>query len=472
MGSSRRALALAAVVTLGSAAALVAGASPAHAYPSGAALQAGAVSFNFADPLVATMTQNSPGAVVLFSADDSLDLAATETLNIVQTDPSMVLQIRYTGESPLEWDGTVTASANLVVTSPAGFVIDGSVFAGGDLMISTGEAPFDPDGPANELVFSPLVGDGPLTIASDADVSAGDQLGIFGHVVTLAGSASAQSSATVASTAQATWSRLFENDNLAIVGGLEGGSATVDGILTAPSAKVLTPNPSTQAIDGTVRGTRAGEPGSASVAMSVNGTATEFGAEAVTGGAGLFAGLGAHAAMGDPVPATFTSVTLGTVGTGAVPDDSAAVLSGLVVDEDLSIDIIQARCLIDGGFDIHVAIGGAEFDGTPILPDGYDLTTPNQPAFDLGDGISIAFNVQERAVVGGFELLAMSAVLVTTPEASVAFGVVECGLPAQPEEPGLAATGVAQSSLAPALAGVAMLVGIVLVVSRRRRVLP
>src|SRR5690606_2643697 len=157
---------------------------------------------------------------------------------------------------------------------------------------------------------------------------------VFGHVVEVGGSAQAiDSGATIASTAEATWERFSEGSPITVVGGLTGGEVTVTGNVTAPVVTVRTPDPSIQLIDGVVRGAGYGAAGSASVGRSVNGTmGDDIAAEAVTGGTGPLAALGSHAAAGNTTSADYTSITLGTEGAGAVPDDAAAVISGLVVD--------------------------------------------------------------------------------------------------------------------------------------------
>ena len=139
-----------------------------------------------------------------------------------------------------------------------------------------------------------------------------------------------------------------------------------------------------------------------------------------------------------------------------------AVLTGA---DTLDIDPFWGHAIKDRPI---VAIDVVRFAGEPVAPDDFDFTVPNQPGIEVADGLTVFFNVQEYATVGGYEVLTTTAMrVVGGDEVSRDFGVVSCALPAPTV---LASTGASAGDAAPLAAGAALaaLLGAVLVLRRRR----
>lgn len=463
------------LAVLGVAAGVLFGTSTASAYPAAPATQFGSVTYNFIDPAVATITQSSASAVVLFSADNSLDIAANETLNFVQSVPSQVMIIRYTGASPIEWHGTVTASANLIVTSAAGFIIDGIVTTGVDLVLTTGVAQLDGAGNLNP-VFNPTALDGGITVDAAATLTAQHNLGIAGDRVDIDGSLVAtDGSISVASTSQANYTAGADGAPLTIGAGLTDGFVDVSSTGSVRGhvvVEVTAQSPSGYALDGVVESDGRGEVLATASVFGVGGGDTgHVNAFADSNGVGDGT-LGAHLFGAAPSPFVASSVQVSSLGQTVPAGSAAGIMDGIFFEEldaSLTLQCVATDDDAPAEPSASMLVGNLAWDGDPVLPGGFDLGVPNQAPLVIPGLGTVAVNVQEWSVVDGYQILTATALRVVSGEVTTDIGVAECGWPNPAAAPaGLPATGLDAGQLILALGAGGALIVLGVFLYRRR----
>lgn len=479
----RRAIALSTAAVLATAGVLLLGATGAQAYPNGIATQAGGVTYNLGSPPVATFTQNAPDSVVTTGMSGSLDIAVGETLNIVQANSSWLMVLNNTTASPIQWNGTINVDANLLVISPAGININGTLTGGGDVILSTGTTNVMSLGPF--IPLAPLVTNGGIVVGTTGSVVAGGNLGIAGNDTTIDGSLHADGEAvSIVSDSDVEYNRSAGATTLFADGsGFAGGL-----ILTSSTASVTSTGlivveataPSTATLDGLLEadgeGAVVGEgiPGVVAVVGAAGSSDGQF--DALANGAGPAGGqLGAHFFGGDSTPFLSTFVfQLVSYGT-PVPSLSQFALPLGTFFDDLQVAVGMVCTTLEDYADPESAtvdpyaiflFDGAAWDGSSFLPPTYDPEIPNQAPFTVPGLGTVAFNEQSTSIVDGYEVLTATALHVVTATEDVTIGVTECAKPA----PQLAATG-ASVDAAPALMGAVLLslAGVVLVLRRRRQ---
>ncbi len=463
----RAAVAAVCVMGLAVASTLLIGVGAASALPSGITNPVGTVTPTTSGSTL-TLTQTTPVAVVNFTA---LTLLAGETLDIVQ-DPGDVLVIRNTGVIPAGFEGTLTADATVIISSPLGIGVlsTGSLTAGEDLILTTG-AITDADAILSTIPIDPTAADGQLGTAPGSSLT-GASVGLAGDYVLHGGFIDALDGVAMLYSLNLTSYTAGSSPPLSATGaGLAGGGVAMTGSVYANGiATIVAPAPGGMDVTGSI----------------ISNSQWSFGiAQDVVVGEGSSDGLVAQAysniddpvgvqfpasfLTGDPLPSFWDGFLL------AVEGDTAPTSSlfygtgiGLGIEDGYTFPVVVATCLDeDGQREALVDLpGGAYLLGTPLTPVGYDFTVPNQPAIPIGDVGEISFNEQVHTTVGGWDVLTVTAVHLVSLEEDIRLGVVSCAVPAGSV---LASTGSSLDA-SPWLVGTAllMLTGVVLVLRRRR----
>jgi hypothetical protein len=476
----RRAIAVSVTALIATAAALFAGGSAAQAYPGPVMVQMGGVVFDLSSPPVANFVQSTPEAAVT----GGLDVGLGETLNIVQSDPGWLMVLNNTSGSPLQWNGTINVDANLLVISPAGINLNGTITGGGDVVLSTGTTGLIAVGLFVQL--APLATDGTITVGATGSILAGGLAGFAGNDITISGSVHADGNAvSIVSDDQIEYQR-YSGDTLAADGsGFAGGliqttataNVTAAGVVhvqaSAPSTSLLDGNLASDG-QGTVLGS--GVPGVVSVIGTSSSNDGQFDALANIDGP-VGGQLGAHMFGGASTPfvsgAPFQLLSYGPV----VPNVSVALAPFVTLFDDLDIGFgIQCSTLEEPENPesavvptyAELFVFGLEYGGVPIAASGEVL--PNQAPIVVPGFGTVALNEQVKTVVDGWEILTSTAAHIVTPTDDIRLGVVECAQLA-PATAQLAATGADRADAQLGFAGAALLAlaGVVLVLSRRRR---
>ena len=458
-----------AVGALAAASTLFLGAGAANALPSGITNPVGTVTPTTSGSTL-TLTQTTDIAVVNITA---LTLLAGETLDIVQ-DEGDVLIIRNTGAIPAGFEGTLTADATVIITSPLGIGVlaTGSLTAGEDLILTTG-AITDAGAQLATIPIDPTDGDGILGTAVGASLT-GETVGMVGDYVVHGGFVDALDGFAMLLSLDATSYTAAAVPQLAIVGaGLAAGGVAMTGSIYANgAAAIVAPAPGGMSVTGSVVSN--GQGSTFEVAQNLllgAGQSLDLTAQAY---GNIDDPIGvqfpASAMTGSSVPTFWTSLALVVDGDTA-PTTSVFFATDFALGDDdgYTFPSIQAFCEVEDGVrEATVALpGGASLIGTPLTPLGYDFNIPNQPPIPVGEFGFISFNEQVHTTVGGWDVLTITAVhLVGENGFDARIGVVSCAVPAQAQ---LAATG-SVTDLAPTLAGAGaiMLGGVVLVLRRRR----
>lgn len=237
--TSRRAIAAAAVGALAAASTLFLGVSTAHAVVAGFSNPVGTVTIE-ATVSTITLTQDTDVAVVNFV---ELLQGPGETLDIVQ-DEGDVLIIRNTGVMPTGFEGTLTADATVIITSPLGIGVVGSLRAEEDLILTTG-AITDADTVLATIPIDPAATDGIIGISPVASLTGGNSVAVIGDYVFHQGSLDALDGyAQLASVDTATYNPNAVPPISAGGPGLAGGGVAMTGsIYVNGVAFVLAPSP-------------------------------------------------------------------------------------------------------------------------------------------------------------------------------------------------------------------------------------
>ena len=465
----RRALAATAVAAVAAASTLFLGVGAASALPTGFTNPVGTVVPSTVGSTL-TLTQTTDVAVVNFN---TVSLALGETLDIVQ-DEGDILIIRNIGMVPAAFEGTMTADATVIITSPPGMGVapSGSLRAGQDLILTTG-AITDAGALLSTIPIDPAATDGIIGTDVGASLTAGGSVGVAGNYVFHQGSIDAFDGFAMLYSVDTTGYSPATVPRLSVSGtGLSGGGVAMTGSVYANGpAFVLAPAPGGMDVSGVMVSNGQGFIGSA--ADLLIGTGSSDGLIAQSYG-------NIDDAVGAQFPASVIVGTtdlelfwdyLGVSAEGATaPTFAVFQASGLELGEGgYTFPSIEATCIVEEG-ERQATVelpGGAQLAALPLTPVGYDFNIPNQAPIPIGDVATIAFNEQVHTTVGGWDVLTVTAVHLVGIDVDVRIGVVSCALPAGAE---LAATGSTMDA-APVLVGAAvLLLGGVLLVLRRRRV--
>ena len=466
----RRTIAALSVAALAAASTLFLGVSTAHADVLGFSNPVGTVTANQAGSTL-TLMQTTDVAVVNFT---ELILNAGQTIDIVQ-DEGAVLIIRNTDTLPAGFSGTLTADATVIITSPLGIsvVAPGNLRTEEDLILTTG-AITDADAVLPSIPIDPAATDGIIGTSLGASLTAGNSVAVIGDYVFHQGSIDALDGyAQLASVDSASYSPNTVPPISAGGTGLAGGGVAMTGsIYVNGVAFVVAPAPGGMDVSGTIVSNGQGSIGVAADLAVGAGTSDGLVAQSYSNiddpvGVQFPASLSASTAN---LPLAWENFVVAAEGATA-PTSEIVEATGLELgDGGYTFPSLEAVCVVEDGertASVELA-GGAQFAAIPLTPVGYDFNIPNQAPIPIGDVAQISFNEQVQTTVGGWDVLTITAVHLSGDDGTdVRLGVVSCAVPAGAA---LAATGSGTDITLTLMGAVVLLLGGVLLVWRRRRV--
>lgn len=472
--ATRRASALSAVVLLALASVLAVGAGAASAQPGTITVISGTVAQSTSGSTL-TLTQSTDVAII--STNISADVAAGETLRIVQPSATSVLVIRDLGSGPSTFAGTIVSTGSVVLINPLGlsFAATADVQVGGDLLVTSGDATDAQFIGGGVVDFTLTDAGGPIEIAAGASVVSQGTLLLLSPSVSNAGTTGSTDSRYYAiAYEQTTWDPHNRN-SWSFSNPLFGASYSFTGTqLGVIGITILGYGPSTLSGDTVVTAQLLydGYYADARIGGDPIDSPTGFRVMAV-GPDGDETSSGARALLGDPVHVSMTGVNVTVGGTGAVPNFASVRVQEFELLDRFAADYLTTWCQVgetSGAIEPYFEIQVPTIDGADFLPADFDASIPNQAPLTVPGFGTVTLNQQVASQLDGYDVVTTTAVHIVTEEGDdVRLGETTCGIPqaVTPAGPQLAATGGELPVGAFGAAIIAVLAGLALVARRR-----